>query len=339
MHTENGLIHLSDNLAMKRYDTNRLRILAIDDEPVMLNHYKDALAFLSKDNESEYDFDVILCKQGDEAVEVVRTAMNERKPFSVAFLDLHLPPGPDGIWAGEQIRKLDPDINFVIVTGLLNVNPREISNRIPPKDKILYVQKPFHLQELRQFAAALGAKWKSEMMLQMAKQELEKKVAELERSQAELLAHRSELESVNNQLMETNNALSVLAKNLDRTRKESEKRVVEKIKTLIMPIIEKLQRGKGVARYRADFDLLVNYIKTLTFDLTGDLKITTSLSTTELRIASMIRNGMSSAEVADHLCIAPATVKTHRKNIRKKLDLQKSGINLRAYLRSELEDG
>jgi DNA-binding NarL/FixJ family response regulator len=323
---------------MKRYDTKRLRILAIDDEQVMLNHYKDALAFLSKDNESEYDFDVILCRQGDEAVEVVKTAMTEGKPFSVAFLDLHLPPGPDGVWAGEQIRKLDPNINFVIVTGLLNVNPREISIRIPPEDKILYVQKPFHLQELRQFAAALGAKWKSEMMLQTAKEELEKKVAELERSQMDLLTHKSELESVNNQLMETNNALSVLAKNLDRTRKESEKRVAEKTKTLIMPIIEKLQRGKGVERYRADFNLLMNYIKTLTFDLTDDLKITASLSTTELRIASMIRNGMSSGEVADHLCIAPATVKTHRKNIRKKLNLQKSGVNLKVYLRSETED-
>lgn len=324
---------------MKRYDTKQLRILAVDDEQVMLDHYRDALALLSAVGETKYDFDVVLCRQGDEAVEVVKKAMKRGNPFSVAFLDLHLPPGPDGIWAGEQIRKLDPNINFVIVTGLLNIDPREISNRIPPEDKILYVQKPFHLQELRQFAAALGAKWKSEMMLQKAKEELEKKVRELECSQEELLAHRSELESVNNQLMETNNALSVLAKNLDRTRKESEKRVVQRTKTLIMPIMERLLRGKGLERYRADLDLLVNYIKNLTDDLADDIKIAASLSTTELRIASMIRNGMSNNEMADHLCISPATIKTHRKNIRKKLDLRKSGVNLRAYLKSEMGEG
>jgi DNA-binding NarL/FixJ family response regulator len=324
---------------MKRYDTKQLRILAVDDEQVMLDHYRDALALLSAVGETKYDFDVVLCRQGDEAVEVVKKAMKEGNPFAVAFLDLHLPPGPDGIWAGEQIRKLDLNINFVIVTGLLNIDPREISNRIPPEDKILYVQKPFHLQELRQFAAALGAKWKSEMMLQKAKEELEKKVRELECSQEELLTHRSELESVNNQLMETNNALSVLAKNLDRTRKESEKRVVQRTKTLIMPIMERLQRGKGLERYRADLDLLVNYIKNLTDDLADEIKIAASLSTTELRIASMIRNGMSNNEMADHLCISPATIKTHRKNIRKKLNLRKSGINLRVYLKSEMGEG
>ncbi|MBN1847343.1 MAG: response regulator [Deltaproteobacteria bacterium] len=321
---------------MKRYDTKQLRILAIDDEQVMLDHYRDALALLNTAGESEYDFDVVLCKQGDEAVNVVKKAVDKGYPFAVAFLDLHLPPGPDGIWAGEQIRRLDPNINFVIVTGLLNVNPREISRRIPPEDKILYVQKPFHLQELRQFAAALGAKWKSEMMLQKAKEELEKKVGELERSRKELLAHRSELENVNNQLMETNNALSVLAKNLDRTRKESEKRVVQRTKTLIMPIMERLRRGKGLERYRTDLELLVDYIKNLTDDLADDVKIAATLSATELRVASLIRNGMSNNEMAEHLCVSPATVKTHRRNIRKKLNLRKSGINLKVYLKTEM---
>ena len=321
---------------MERYNTNRLRILAIDDEQVMLDHYRDALSFLRANDESQYDFEVILCRQGDEAVDMARKALDEGAPFAVAFLDLHLPPGPDGIWAGEQIRKIDPNINFVIVTGLLNVDPREISKRIPPEDKILYVQKPFHLQELRQFAAALGAKLKSEMMLQRAKEELENKVRELEQSQKELLNHRSELENVNNQLMDTNNALSVLAKNLDRTRKESEKRVIQRTRTLIMPIIERLQMGKGLERYRADLDLLVDYIENLTSDLADDVKIAASLSSMELRIASMIRNGMSSNQIADHLCISPSTVKTHRKNIRKKLNLQQSGVNLKVYLESEM---
>lgn len=323
---------------MRKDNTQRLRILAVDDEQVMLDHYRDALSLLNIKNRSQYDFEVILCRQGDEAVEVVKKAVGDGGPFAVAFLDLHLPPGPDGIWTGEQIRKIDSNINFVIVTGLLNVNPQEIAQRMPPEDKILYVQKPFHLQELRQFAAALGAKWKSEMLLQKANEELEKKVRELESSQKALLAHRSELESVNNQLLETNNALSVLAKNLDRTRKESEKRVHQRTRTLIMPIIKRLQKGKAIEGHRADLDLLVDYVENLTSDLANDIKIAASLSSTELRISSMIRNGMSSSEIADHLCISPATVKTHRKNIRRKLNLRKSGVNLKVFLKTEMGD-
>jgi len=323
-------------MVMKGNNSKRLRILAIDDEEMMLNLYRDALTFLSHEYKSEYDFDVILCEQGDEAVETVREAIGKDDPIAVAFLDLNLPPGPDGLWTGEQIRKLDPYINFVIVTGLFDVDPREIALRIPPEDKILYVQKPFHIQELRQFAAALGAKWQSERLLRKANVELEEKVKELEESQKKLLNNKSKLENVNKQLMETNDALSVLARNLDRTRKESERQVLERTKTLIVPIIEKLRQGGTLEREKTDLDLLVGYIENLSSDLANDVKMAASLSTTELRIASMIRNGMSSEEIAKHLYISPSTVKTHRKNIRKKLNLQNSGVNLRAYLESEM---
>ena len=324
------------DIAMKGNNHNRLRILAVDDEQVMLDLYRDALTLLSHRHQSEYDFDVILCKQGEEAVEAVREAISGKDPFAVVFLDLKLPPGPDGMWTGEQIRKLDPNVNFVIVTGLLDVDPREMTLRIPPEDKILYVQKPFHIQELRQFASALGAKWRSEMLLRKAKMELEEKVMELEQSEEELLDHKAKLENVNNQLMETNDALSVLARNLDRTRVESERQVLERTRTLIIPIIERLQQGRNLERYKTELDLLIGYIENLSSDLPNDLKMAASLSTTELRVASMIRNGMSSEEIAEYLYISSLTVKTHRKNIRRKLNLRNSGVNLRTYLESEM---
>jgi len=322
---------------MKGDNATRLRILAVDDNQAMLELYKDALSLPSPRDKSTYDFEVIACLQGNEALEAVREAIEKDDPFAVAFLDLNLPPGPDGIWTGEQIRKQDPYINFVIVTGLLDVDLQEIAIRIPPEDKILYVQKPFHVQELRQFAKALGAKWRSEMLLRNANAELKRKVKELEQSQKNLLDKSSDLENVNDQLMETNNALSVLARNLDRTRKESENRVLQRARTLILPIIERLQQVKGLGKYRTDLDLLVGHIENLTSDLTNDIKIASSLSTTELRIASMIRNGMTSREIANHLFISLATVKTHRKNIRKKLNIQNVKINLRAYLASEMD--
>lgn len=296
----------------------RLRILAVDDEQTLLNLYRDALSGPTHRGGPEYQFEVTLCKQGDEALEAARKAKNEEDPFAVVFLDLQLAPGPDGVWTGEQIRKLDPFVNVVIVTGFFDVDPREIAARIPPEDKLLYVQKPFHIQEIRQFAASLGAKWHSEQLLLKAK---------------------SELEDANSQLLETNNALSVLARNLERTRTECEKRIIQRTRTVIMPIIERLQQDKNLERYKTDFDLLVGYVRDLTSDLASDIEIAESLSVTELRIASMIKNGMSGEEIAAHLCISPSTVKTHRRNIRKKVNIQDSRINLRAYLESELGKG
>jgi PAS domain S-box-containing protein len=162
-------------------------------------------------------------------------------------------------------------------------------------------------------------------------------VTESKQAERAIIKREAELSSVNKQLIETNRALSVLAKNLDTTQKESEKRVIQKIRNYIMPIIEKLREDKNIERYRADFDLLTSYIRGLTSDLADDIKIALSLSNTELRVASLIRNGMSNQEIAMHLYVTLATVKTHRRNIRRKLDLHNSGINLKAYMKSELD--
>jgi len=162
-------------------------------------------------------------------------------------------------------------------------------------------------------------------------------MTERKRAEWAIKKREAELASVNKQLIETNKALSVLAKNLDITQKESEKRVIQKIRNYIMPIIEKLREDKNIERYRADFDLLTSYIRGLTSDLADDIKIALVLSTTELRVSSLIRNGMTNQEIAKHLYITLATVKTHRRNIRRKLDLHNSGINLKVYMKSELD--
>jgi len=162
-------------------------------------------------------------------------------------------------------------------------------------------------------------------------------VTERKRAERAIKKREAELASVNKQLIETNKALSVLAKNLDITQKESEKRVIQRIRSYIIPIIEKLRQDKNIERYRADFDLLTHCIRDLTLDLANDIKIALALSTTELRVASLIRNGMSNQEIAKHLYITAATVKTHRRNIRRKLDLHNSGINLKAYMKSQLD--
>ena len=126
----------------------------------------------TKQEPSRHPYELILCTQGDEAVDEVRKARQEGRPIAVGFIDVRMPPGPDGIWAAEKIREIDPNIQLMIVTGYSDRNPAEFAHRIAPADKLFYIQKPFHGQELTHFAWALTAKWLSERTLRETEERL-----------------------------------------------------------------------------------------------------------------------------------------------------------------------
>ncbi|MCG6944458.1 MAG: PAS domain S-box protein [Deltaproteobacteria bacterium] len=141
--------------------SDRVRILAVDDDQNVLDLYEE---FLSSPTPA-YQFDLTLCHQSETAVEAVQTALKDEEPFAVAFLDTRMDSGPDGMWAAEQIRSLDPNIEIVMVTAHNDVGPEEIVSRVPPAGKLLYIRKPFSPEEIKQFAVALGAKWQQEIQL------------------------------------------------------------------------------------------------------------------------------------------------------------------------------
>jgi PAS domain S-box-containing protein len=184
-------------------ENRRFRILVADDEQTVLDAFRDALLKVAPERPADLEldslssklfrtdlgpvadtaaYDLVFCHQGDEAVEAVQKAVADKDPFSIAFLDVRMPPGITGVLAGERIRKADPNINVVLVTGYTDVNPRDIAELIPPPDKFLYFQKPFNRMEIQQLAAALSAKWKVERELLSLKAELEVRV--IERDQA-----------------------------------------------------------------------------------------------------------------------------------------------------------
>jgi diguanylate cyclase (GGDEF)-like protein len=107
-------------------------------------------------------FDAVFCEQAEAAVAAVQEALAQDQPFAVAFLDVRMPPGRDGVWAAMKIRELDPAIEIVICTAYSDVDPGEIGGIVPPEDKLSYLQKPFHPHEVRQMAIALGSKWRAE---------------------------------------------------------------------------------------------------------------------------------------------------------------------------------
>jgi putative two-component system response regulator len=145
--------------------TNHYRIMAVDDEQSVLDLYKYILCGIvgkPAGPTGNYSFELTMCKQGNEAVEAAGTALEMQNPFSVIFLDLNIPPGMDGVWTAEQIQKLDPNVNIVLVTGYMSTNLGEGQHLTSNADKVLYLQKPFHPQEIWQLATALSAKWRAE---------------------------------------------------------------------------------------------------------------------------------------------------------------------------------
>ena len=98
--------------------------------------------------------------------------------FAVGFFDVNLPGGPDGVWAAEQVRKLDPNMTIALVTGHFETDLVKVGERVPPADKLLYIQKPFGPKEIWQLGVSMSAKWKSEKELAALRADLEKKVQE-----------------------------------------------------------------------------------------------------------------------------------------------------------------
>jgi len=171
---------------MKEPELKHFRILVADDESSISELFQKVLCPVETDRtvhlktgESEiklfYEnvssqllqlFDVTTCQQGNEAVDAVKSSIKEDRPFSVAFIDIRMPPGPDGISTAEHIRRLDENVEILIMTGYLDAHPLDITRRVPPVHKLLYLQKPFHIQEIYQFASALSMKWHTERELQ-----------------------------------------------------------------------------------------------------------------------------------------------------------------------------
>ena len=107
------------------------------------------------------------------------------------------------------------------------------------------------------------------------------------------------------------------------------------ISSKIMPIIKELQKDKDCQKRLVDLDILIAHLNGLSPESSRHNIIDTALTEQEMRVAVMVKNGLTSQKIADMLYISLHTVKTHRKNIRKKLKIQNSKVNLSSYLNSK----
>ena len=161
------------------------RVLIVDDQLAIHDDFREMLdarhpsetdtlaaAFLSESPADVRTFELLHASSGAEAVAAVQEAAAAGEPIALAFVDIRMPPGMDGVATLRQIRAVDPGIEFVIMTAYADRSLPEITEGIAPAHKLLYVRKPFSREEIQQLAVALVEKYNVEHQLAAHEQAL-----------------------------------------------------------------------------------------------------------------------------------------------------------------------
>jgi PAS domain S-box-containing protein len=115
--------------------------------------------------------------QGAEGVALVKRALAAGRPYAMAFVDIRMPPGMDGVETTRKIWTVDPEIQIVICTAYADYSWDEMFEKIGNSDKLVILKKPFDTEEALQLAHALTEKWRLHQQAQRKKQDLEGMIA------------------------------------------------------------------------------------------------------------------------------------------------------------------
>jgi PAS domain S-box-containing protein len=136
-------------------------------------------------------------------------------------------------------------------------------------------------------------------------------------------------------LEEINTALRVVLQDREEEHKTNEDSMQGNVNQLVLPYLNRLKTTRLDERQRALIALIESTLKDIIAPFTGRPALRSlSLTPSELQIANMIRQGMTAKEIAVITSLSPDTITCIRSNIRKKLGLVNSKVNLRTYLLS-----
>ncbi len=183
------------------------RILLVDDNPaihedfrkILLSSFKgrtelDAVESVLFDRpfapSPTISFELASAFQGKEALEKVTQALQDGRPYAMAFVDVRMPPGWDGIETIERLWQVDPALQVVVCTAYSDYSWEKMTRRLGVNDNLVILKKPFDNIEVLQLAHALTKKWQVTEQAQLRLETLDKMVIDrtraLEASNAEL---------------------------------------------------------------------------------------------------------------------------------------------------------
>ncbi len=164
------------------------RVLVVDDQREIHQDFEEMLtpgatgastddlvdAFASEVDESFLPkFELLHARSGAEAFDIIKTAIETDNPIAVAYIDIRMPPGMDGIETTQRIRAIDENIEIVLMTAYTDKSLGEIVREMDLLHKLLYIRKPFAREEIQQITLALAEKWNVESELGDKRRQLE----------------------------------------------------------------------------------------------------------------------------------------------------------------------
>ena len=116
--------------------------------------------------------------QGQEALELVKKALAEDDPYVLAFVDVRMPPGWDGVETLERLWEVSPELQAVICTAYSDYSWEDLTKRLAQTDNLLILKKPFDTIEALQITHALTRKWALARQAKLRMEDLDRMVQE-----------------------------------------------------------------------------------------------------------------------------------------------------------------
>ncbi|WP_207866707.1 EAL domain-containing protein [Pseudomonas sp. 58(2021)] len=138
-------------------------------------------------------FELDSAYQGREALDKVEAALAAGRPYAMAFIDMRMPPGWDGLETIERLWQVDPKLQVALCTAYSDYSWEDIDQRLALTDRLLILKKPFDAIEIRQMASALTVKWQmtedAAMKMNLLEQAVQERTREL--SDANIIVQNS----------------------------------------------------------------------------------------------------------------------------------------------------
>ncbi len=175
-------------------ESNR-RILIVDDNPSIHRDFQNllesrlqqpsvdeaaAVLFGEEADAKEKVYEIGSAHQGVDGLNLVRDAVAIGRPYALAFVDIRMPPGWDGIETVSQLWRADPELQVVLCTAYSDYTYRDILDRLGAAHRLLMLRKPFDVRDVRLMVTSLVERWDYNRRQQRRIQELESRVADLE---------------------------------------------------------------------------------------------------------------------------------------------------------------
>jgi EAL domain-containing protein (putative c-di-GMP-specific phosphodiesterase class I)/CheY-like chemotaxis protein len=193
------------------------RILLIDDNPAIHQDFKKVFGSglrsagaLSASEAALFGearkgptlpvFQVDSALQGQQGVEMVRSALEEKRPYAMAFVDMRMPAGWDGIETITRLWERDPNVQIVICTAHSDYSWEETREKLGHADRFVVLKKPFDNIEVLQLAESLTEKWRLARQERCRLQELEHRIQEHHRDLQAMQSINAQLDAANQRL-------------------------------------------------------------------------------------------------------------------------------------------